>query len=150
MPGRRPASQVPLVIESVPLVALAALVRFGHVDGAASPDATSYVIVVVGSLAMGIQAVALRRVGQIAVSTTYGTGAVVRLGEKVALAVRHASRPGDARRRVTIAVLSIVLAAYVLGAALAALVGGSTVWLLAVAWVPAVVALANGRHIDNA
>ena len=55
-------------------------------------------------VAMGLQATALRRVGQIAVATTYGTGAIVRVGEKVALAARRADRPvARAVRRTSVA-----------------------------------------------
>jgi len=87
-------------------------------------------VIVVASVAMGMQAAALRRVGAIAVATTYGTGAIVRIGEKVALAVRRADRTGDARRRVTVAVLVIVLVSYVGGAAAAAVLGSSPLYLL--------------------
>ena len=78
---------------------------------------------------MGVQAATLRRVGDVAVSTTYGTGAIVRIGEKVALAGRRAGRSSVHRRRVTVLVLATVLVSYVAGAAVAAALGSSK-WLL--------------------
>ena len=76
-----------------------------------------------GSFTMGIHAIAMRRVGQVAVSTTYGTGSIVRIGEKLALVVRRAPRPGDHRRRVSMVALTVVIASYVAGARLAASAG---------------------------
>lgn len=96
--------------------------------------------------AMGVQAVSLRAVGQTSVSTTYGTGALVRLSEKVALAMRRAARPADAPRRVTIAVLGIVLLSYVAGAAIGAVGGSSPLLLLGPALVP-LVAARQSRNI---
>ncbi len=88
---------------------------------------------------MGLQAIALRRVGQVAISTTYGTGAVVRLSEKFALAFRRTPRPGNHRRRVSIAILATVLFSYVLGA-FAAASWNSNAYLL---FIPAAVSLAS-------
>ncbi len=89
-----------------------------------------YPVLIWGGFAMGLQATVLRRVGQIAVATTYGTGAIVRIGEKVALAVRRAERPTDHLRRVTIAILVLVLLSYVGGAILASTLGSSPGLLL--------------------
>ena len=89
-----------------------------------------YPVLIWAGLAMGVQATVLRRVGQIAVATTYGTGAIVRIGEKVALAVRGAERPTDHLRRVTIAILVLVLVSYVGGATLASALGSSPGLLL--------------------
>ena len=93
------------------------------------PTLAVYPILIVAAFAMGLQAAALRRVGEIAVATTYGTGAIVRIGEKLALAARRADRPTVNRRRSTIAVLVIVLVSYAGGAAFAALLGGGA-WVL--------------------
>ena len=83
---------------------------------------TPMLAIEVGSTAMGLQAVSLRRVGSIAVSTTYGTGAIVRIGEKIALGLRRAERGSDVRRRATIFVITTILVGYVIGAAIAAAV----------------------------
>jgi uncharacterized membrane protein YoaK (UPF0700 family) len=119
-----------LVLESALLSVLAATLVLGNYTLSPSMRGVDVPIVVLGASAMGIQAVALRRVGRVAVSTTYGTGAVVRLSEKVTLAVRHAERPGDHRRRFTVAVLGTVLVCYILGAGVGASAGSSPAWLL--------------------
>ena len=94
---------------------------------------------------MGMQAVGLRRVGETHVSTTYGTGAVVRLSEKLVLAFRQAPRPGDLPRRSTITVLVAVLVAYVAGAAGASAAGASPAWLLLPAAIQVAAAILEGR-----
>ena len=141
-----PSSQTGLLVtESALLVALCVIVAVGHINYSSTIRPGDYLVIVVGSMSMGCQAVALRRVGQIAVSTTYGTGAIVRLGEKLALAVRRAARPSDIRRRITIGVLCAVLTAYVAGAWLATAVGDSPLLLLAPAAIPLAVALTLTR-----
>jgi uncharacterized membrane protein YoaK (UPF0700 family) len=135
--GRTLTSASLLRFEATLLIALPVILLLDDHKYSAKIAGIDYVVVVIAATAMGIQAVALRRVGEVAVSTTYGTGAVVRLGEKIALAVRGAARPGDARRRVTVAVLGIVLLSYVGGAALAASIGSSAALL----FIPAGVAL---------
>lgn len=102
-------------------------------------------IVLIGGIAMGMQAVGLRRVGETHVSTTYGTGAVVRLSEKIVLGVRRAPRPGDVPRRSTIMVLLAVLIAYVAGAAGASAAGRSPTWLLLPAAIQLAAAIIEGR-----
>jgi uncharacterized membrane protein YoaK (UPF0700 family) len=126
--GHSPSPAPLLVLETLLLLALALVAH--TVTTADSVTARDYLVAGIGSTAMGIQAIALRRVGEIAVSTTYGTGAVVRLGEKLALGARRATRPDDARRRITIAILSSVLVSYVAGAWLATSIGHSTYLLL--------------------
>jgi uncharacterized membrane protein YoaK (UPF0700 family) len=143
--GRHPRPARALVLEAVLLASLAIIIRSADIEFSASIEPIDFVVVALGATAMGIQAVALRRVGQIAVSTTYGTGAVVRLGEKLALAARRADRPGHVRRRVTIAVLGAVLVSYVAGAGLAAALDGPPELLLVAAAVPFVAALIQRR-----
>jgi uncharacterized membrane protein YoaK (UPF0700 family) len=123
------ASHNLLLIESLLLAAVPIIMRVNNVEYSTELHPVGYVIIMVGSAAMGMQAVALRRVGSVAVSTTYGTGAIVRLGEKIALAARRTPRPDGQRRRVTIAVLTSVLVSYVAGAAFASAIGQSA-WLL--------------------
>jgi len=120
-----------LALESALLLVLTVwLVGIG-VDYSVEPRPADYPVILIAGLAMGIQAGALRRVGEIAVATTYGTGAIVRIGEKIVLAARRADRTTLHRRRVTIAVLAIVLASYVAGA-IAATFAGSDAILMAV------------------
>ncbi len=96
---------------------------------ATNPGPAHYLVIGVAAMAMGMQASALRRVGEIAVATTYGTGTVVRVGEKIALALRKAERVSDHRRLYTILVLFVVLVGYIGGAAIASALG-SAHWLL--------------------
>jgi len=139
-----------LAMEAAILLLLPLLLMVGDVGFSATPTSRQYPVLVLGALAMGIQTAALRRVGQVAVATTYGTGALVRIGEKLALGVRGADRAEDHRRRVTIAVLVVVVACYVAGAAVAATAGSSAPWvLLFPGSVVAAAALAlhgQGRH----
>lgn len=118
--GRRPVPTTLLMVEAALLVVVAVTVTAAGARYSSSIHGIDYIVVVFGSVSMGMQAVGLRRVGEVAVSTTYGTGAVVRIGEKLALALRRSARPGDHRRRVTITVLGGVLVSYVAGASLAA------------------------------
>lgn len=145
--GRPPTPTRLLLVEAVLLTALPFIVRAAHIAYSSPIQTKDYAVVVIGATAMGIQAVALRRVGQVAVSTTYGTGAVVRLGEKLALAARRADRPGQVRRRTTIVVLVVVLASYVGGAWLASSVGASPYFLLIPAAVPLVAVVLGGRSV---
>jgi uncharacterized membrane protein YoaK (UPF0700 family) len=140
-----------LLFESILLLSLPVLLRIADITYSSSIQRNDYLVVVLAATAMGIQAVALRRVGQIAVATTYGTGSMVRLGEKLALAMRQTARPGDHRRRVTIAVLFIVLVSYVAGAGLAASLGATPELLLFPAVVPliATLVLRTRRHDET-
>lgn len=126
-----------LFVESGLLLSLALILRLAHIEYSPSTAAADYPVILVGAVAMGLQAIALRSVGQVAVSTTYGTGAVVRLSEKLALGFRKTPRPNNHRRRVSIAVLGTVLVSYVFGAFLAASWSASPFLLL----IPAAVAL---------
>src|SRR5690606_8054302 len=97
------------------------------------------VVIALSSIAMGVQTASLRNVGQVAVATTYGTGAVVRIAEKSVLAARRADRAVEHRRRRSLIVLCSVVAAYVCGASLAALVATglvmfAAVFLVGVSW----------------
>jgi len=126
----RVGADLVLAVEAVLFVALVA-VRYASGGGFSSEARLAdYPVLVIAALAMGMQAAALRRVGEIAVATTYGTGAIVRIGEKLTLAALRAERATSQRRAVTVTVLVVVLVSYVAGAALAALAGGAT-WVLA-------------------
>lgn len=129
--GRAVQPGVVLLIESVLVFGLVLLLAGLDITSAAIRPVT-YLAIVLGAFAMGLQTMALRRVGAVAVATTYGTGTIVRVGEKLALGARRADREGEHRRRVTIAVLVTILLGYVAGAALAAGLGASPWYLLVV------------------
>lgn len=137
-----------LGVEAALVLALP-LLRWWLGDGfSATPRLVDVPILAIAAFAMGLQAAALRRVGEIAVATTYGTGAIVRIGEKLALARRRADRTTPHRRSVTVAVLVVVLISYVAGAAIAAVTGGGAEVLAApgVALAVAAVVLRRQRH----
>lgn len=78
------------------------------------------------SVAMGLQTVALGRVAGVSVSTTYQSGAIVRLSESAVDATHRA----EARR--VLVILAIVVGCYAAGAAAGAFVGrhwGGALWL---------------------
>lgn len=136
-----------LVVEAILALALPLTLITFDVDFAEPPGLVHGVVIAVGAFAMGIQASALRRVGEIAVATTYGTGTIVRIGEKASLALRGAERAGEGRRLTTITVLVAVLVGYIGGAALASALG-SAVELLFIP--PAVLAVfAAYVHVDS-
>lgn len=138
-----------LGVEAALVLLLPVLLWASGAGFSAEPQLVDYPILIVAAFAMGLQAAAIRRVGEIAVATTYGTGAIVRIGEKLALAARRADRATDHRRRFTIAVLIVVLMSYVTGAAIATLIGGGT-WILVVAGlVLAVLSVAVRRTGDD-
>jgi uncharacterized membrane protein YoaK (UPF0700 family) len=148
--GGSPSPGPLLLLESALLIVLPVIMWAGEITFSPSIEPIDYIVIVVAATAMGVQAVALRRVGQIAVSTTYGTGAVVRLGEKLALALRRAHRPDDVRRRVTIAVLGSVLVGYVVGAGIGASIGSSHALMLLPAAVPLIaVGVSRARRRGN-
>lgn len=143
---RSPNPSALLFFEGGLLIVLALLVQSADIAYSPSTEPADYPVILIGAAAMGLQAIALRRVGQVAVSTTYGTGAVVRLSEKFALALRRTPRPGDHRRRNSIAILATVLLSYVFGAFVAASSSANPYLLFipaAVSLVSAVVALLN-------
>ena len=92
---------------------------------------------------MGLQTDVIRAVAGVAVSTTYLTGAIARIGEP---SVRRPAVASQSERRLLV-VLSMVLIAYVGGAALGAsrLGDGRTGLLLPVALVAGLFAVARAR-----
>ncbi|MFN8018923.1 MAG: YoaK family protein [Acidimicrobiales bacterium] len=129
--ARSPHPSFLLSIEAGLILALSTWLIVAPIPFAASQRARDFPVLALGALAMGLQAGALRRVGEVAVATTYGTGAIVRIGEKAVLAARHADRPSQHRRRVTIALLVAIIVSYVAGAIAATLAGASPRLLLA-------------------
>jgi uncharacterized membrane protein YoaK (UPF0700 family) len=88
------------------------------------------VLIVLISMAMGVQTEVIRRVAGTAVATTYQTGAIARMGEAVTRVVSRASRVHEERE---IMVLLLVLVAYVVGAAVGAASPGRWEWSMALA-----------------
>jgi uncharacterized membrane protein YoaK (UPF0700 family) len=132
-----------LVVEALLTLSLPIVLIVYDVEFSNQPGGVHYLVIGVGAFAMGIQASSLRRVGSIAVATTYGTGTIVRIGEKVALGLRRAERTSDGRRSATIMVLVGVLACYVGGASTASALGSSPVLLL----IPSAVLMAFAAYV---
>jgi uncharacterized membrane protein YoaK (UPF0700 family) len=137
--GRVPApTRVLVAVELVLVVVVAVAVGplldvdrlLGGLQGA--------VLLVVTSVAMGVQTEVIRVHAGVSLSTTYQTGALTTIAEDVS---RTASRrgPADAHLGGAIGVLATVLVGYIAGAALGARLGGS--WNAALA-IPVVVLLA--------
>ena len=141
--GRSVRPTVLLAVEAIVLFGLTAWLAGAHIRFTARPQPVDHPVLAVAGFAMGLQAAALRRVGQIAVATTYGTGAIVRIGEKLVLAARKADRTTEHRRRVAIAILVIVLVSYVAGAVAATVAAGGPTLLAAPALVVAACAAAT-------
>jgi uncharacterized membrane protein YoaK (UPF0700 family) len=121
-----------LTAEAVALAVVALLAgnvaHLRHLDGA-----TEVGVLAIAAVAMGVQTVLLGRVAGISVSTTFETGAIVRMSE--ALAEFPAVRASAAARR-TIVVLASVVIAYAGGAAVGTAAAGH--WGGAL-WVPTIV-----------
>ena len=113
----------------------AALLVLGIVLGVVDPTIShgwrllDLAVILVGAGAMGVQSASLRTVGSVSITTTYGTGALVRVGEKLAAPLRASEAGADPKRMRTVAVLATVLGSYVGGAALSAALG-SEHWLV--------------------
>ena len=127
--GRRLRPDLVIALEVVLLGVLAGLLAV--VGGVGDElDAVGYVVVAAAALAMGSQTAAVRRVGDIAVSTTYESGAVVRLSEDAVLSRVALEEAERARRRRVVRVVSVVVIGYCVGAAVAAALGTTTLALL--------------------
>lgn len=108
-----------------------------------------YPAVIVAAFAMGMQNSVILRVGATAVSTTYATGSVTRFGSEIAFAFGDASAADSERSREALPILAALIAAYVIGAAVAASVGSSAGWLLLPAVVLGSTAFVMGRRIHS-
>lgn len=121
-----------LWVEASMIGVLAVALIAGDVRFSESPVLVDFAYIVLGSAAMGIQTTALRRVRSVQVATTYGTGTIVRIGEKtmVRLASRvRIRRPSSELSSIPTVILVVVLIGYVGGAALAAMLGSTHWWL---------------------
>jgi uncharacterized membrane protein YoaK (UPF0700 family) len=134
-----------LAIEGLLTLSLPAILIGFDVEFSNRAGLIHYLVIGIGAFAMGIQASSLRRVGSIAVATTYGTGTIVRIGEKLALGLRRAERTSSSRRSATIVVLAGVLCCYVGGAAAASALGSSPFLLL----IPAAVLLTFAAYVRS-
>ncbi len=114
-PERRPLVLLGVELGLLAVVVLAMVLAPDGVDRLAAPLRAG--VLLVAALAMGTQTEAIRRAAGVAVSTTFQTGAITRIGEAVALPPGTPERT-DANR--TLVVLGAVLAGYVGGAALGA------------------------------
>lgn len=79
---------------------------------------TGVVLISLGSVAMGVQTEAIRRVAGVGIATTYQSGAVARIGEATTGLLRRPTVP--ARLAAPLPILATVLVAYCGGAALGA------------------------------
>ncbi|HLM17024.1 MAG TPA: YoaK family protein [Acidimicrobiia bacterium] len=89
-----------------------------------------FVLIVLTSMAMGVQTEVIRHVAGTAVATTYQTGAIARLGEAISRLVSRAARLREERE---VVVLLVVLVAYVGGAAVGAAAPGVWRWSMILA-----------------
>ena len=126
-----------LVVEGTLLLGVLVL---GIIDGPARPgtvDAMDFPVLAMGAFAMGLQTLVISRVGAVAVTTTYETGAVARVGQETALAARAPESERRAHHLAIVKVLGTVVLGYVGGAAAASAASSSPAWLL----VPVVIVL---------
>lgn len=135
-----------LAAEFVILAGLTVFLSISDTGYSELPSGSGRVVLVVAAFAMGVQTAALRAVGQVAVATTYGTGAIVRIVEKIVLALRRTDNPNEQRRRSSVLVLSGVVTFYVLGAAIAAGAGRSHLTLIAPSMTVGLVALRGSAN----
>jgi uncharacterized membrane protein YoaK (UPF0700 family) len=123
--GNRHKAPVLLAVELLLLLALIAVA--GPVDDAVpAPGLEGAVLIVLASLAMGVQTEVIRHVAGVGVATTYQSGAVARIGE----AMTGPLRGGDPPRRYAtkLGILVLVLVAYIGGAAAGASALGQWRW----------------------
>jgi len=106
------------------------------------------VVIVVAAAAMGVQSASIRTVGRISITTTYGTGSLVRVGEKLVAPLRTDPTADPSIRVETIVVLLVVLTSYVGGAALSAALG-ATSWLVLIPAAAMVAAAVAARRLSS-
>jgi uncharacterized membrane protein YoaK (UPF0700 family) len=118
-----------LLVEVVLLgtvLAIAGPVDSAHPIGGAE----GYVLIVLASMAMGVQTTVIRHVAGIAVATTYQTGAIAHMSEALSRVMTRGARWHEERELI---VLVLVLVCYVGGAALGAGAPGQWRWSIALA-----------------
>jgi uncharacterized membrane protein YoaK (UPF0700 family) len=133
---RRRAAGLPLrpdLLLVVEAILLLGVLLLGVIDGPDRPstvDAMDVPVLALGAFAMGLQTLVIGRVGSVAVTTTYETGAVARVGQESALAARAPESQRRARHLATVKVLGTIVLGYVGGAAAASAASSSPAWLL--------------------
>ncbi len=139
-----PGAATLLGLELILLTAVAVIFVAAGEHERFTATAAQVVALAVAAIAMGVQTDVIRSVAGVAVSTTYLSGAITRIGET--LGTPPGSRERESERRL-LAVLSVVLVAYVGGAALGAsrLGDGRTGFLVPVALVAGLFAAACTR-----
>lgn len=126
--GRRVGAWL-LVSEVLLLVVV--IVITGPIDGVHIVDGgEAFVLIVLTSMAMGVQTLVIRRVAGASVATTYQTGAIARMGASVTAVLSRAARWRDQRE---LGVLLVVLVSYVAGAAVGAAPPGRWRWAMVLA-----------------
>jgi uncharacterized membrane protein YoaK (UPF0700 family) len=130
-----------LAIQAALLVVFAAVA--GDIKGEVAPigGAHEAFLLVVSSIAMGIETDVVRRIAGVSVFTTFQTGTITRIADVGTAEVEHLmgvagapAPPPDARRM--LAVLGAVIGGYIVGSAIGAAI--VTAWGGAL-WIPAVV-----------
>lgn len=118
--------------EAILIALMTAGLCLWHPGFSTKVSAGDLAFVALGAAAMGIQTAALRRVRSVQIATTYGTGTIVRIGEK---AVSHMAARGNwfenngGLHNVPVIILVTVLLSYIGGAGLASFLGAEH-WLL--------------------
>jgi uncharacterized membrane protein YoaK (UPF0700 family) len=136
--GVRRKGPLLVAIEIALLVAVIG-VAAPHGESRPASGVTGAALIVLASLAMGVQTEAIRHVAGIGVATTYQSGAIARIGEVVIGTLR----PRAGARRFEFSVLALVLVGYIAGAAFGASAVGEWRWAIVVPCVVlAVLALA--------
>jgi uncharacterized membrane protein YoaK (UPF0700 family) len=112
---RRPTHQKPMLlsVEAALLVGLAGANAVVDPSEGLLTGAPLGVLLVIASVAMGIQTEAIRQVAGVAVTTTYETGTMARIGESFG----RRDRASAGRTASTVLVLGTLVACYVAGAA---------------------------------
>ena len=141
-PPRRAAAL--LGLELMLLTALAIVLLTAGENEPFTQTATQVAALTAAAIAMGLQTDVIRTVASVAVSTTYLTDAIARIGETIGTPPRNRKRESERR---LLAILSVVLIAYAGGAALGAsrLGDGRTGLLIPVALVATLFAVAWTR-----
>lgn len=126
----RPHGRLLIAIEVGLLVAMLAVAGPLDLLPHPVPGVRGTVLLLLASVAMGVQTMALRRAAGEAVTTTYQSGATAHVAEwATRWLLLRADRPAAAR---TTAVVAVVIAAYIAGAAGGAWLGDRWRWALVV------------------
>lgn len=128
--GRKLRPDLVLATEALLLVAVMGLRAIQGPTDVLVVEAMDVPVIALGALAMGLQNVVIGRVGKVAVTTTYESGSVARIGEEAALGLRSREAERRSHHVAVIRVLATIVAAYVAGAAAAAALGSSPALLL--------------------